>query len=207
MIIKGNNGISIAEKHKLPDDLFYQVKEIINNKKIPHNNFLIGHHEESYNLKDNISVLQKYLCEIVLNSQFCKKIYEDYSERLAQDSKNYVYCDELWVNWMKKMEYNPPHTHFGIFSFVIFVKIPFQFIDEDKIKLSKDAKKQLNGRFCFIYNDGQKICTLNLDVDKTYEGQMFIFPSTQMHQVYPFFSSNDYRITVSGNLFVREKLK
>ena len=32
--------------------------------------------------------------------------------------------DTLWVNFQKENEFNPPHNHSGLFSFVIWVKIP-----------------------------------------------------------------------------------
>ena len=39
-----------------------------------------------------------------------------------------------------------------------------------------------------------------LDVDKSKEGYFVIFPSNLNHQVFPFYSSDDYRITVAGNI-------
>jgi hypothetical protein len=36
---------------------------------------------------------------------------------------------------------------------------------------------------------------------------MFIFPSQQMHSVNPFYTSDGFRITVSGNVFTKGKLK
>ena len=41
---------------------------------------------------------------------------------------------------------------------------------------------------------------VSLNVDKSYVGKMIMFKSSQVHGVYPFYTSNDYRITVSGNL-------
>jgi hypothetical protein len=39
-----------------------------------------------------------------------------------------------------------------------------------------------------------------IDVDKSFEGKMLMFPNSAYHTVYPFYTSDDYRITVSGNL-------
>ena len=30
----------------------------------------------------------------------------------------------IWVNYQKQHEFNPPHHHNGLFSFVVFMKIP-----------------------------------------------------------------------------------
>jgi hypothetical protein len=37
-------------------------------------------------------------------------------------------------------------------------------------------------------------------IDKSYEGKLMIFPSGLPHCVYPFYSSDDYRISLSGNI-------
>ena len=39
------------------------------------------------------------------------------------------------------------------------------------------------------------------NVDKSFEGKILMFPSYMQHQVFPFYTSDDYRITISGNAF------
>ena len=41
-----------------------------------------------------------------------------------------------------------------------------------------------------------------IEADRNYENKMIIFPSNLQHSVYPFFTSNDYRISLSGNIEV-----
>lgn len=55
--------------------------------------------------------------------------------------------------------------------------------------------------FQFTYTDtlGQINQEL-IPVDKTYDGVLCIFPSKLNHQVYPFYTSDEYRISVSGNI-------
>ena len=52
-----------------------------------------------------------------------------------------------------------------------------------------------------VYTDvfGQ-IAVNNLRVDKSYEGTIIIFKSNLRHLVYPFHTSDDYRISISGNI-------
>jgi hypothetical protein len=38
------------------------------------------------------------------------------------------------------------------------------------------------------------------DVDNTWEGKMALFPADLNHIVYPFYTSEDYRISISGNV-------
>ena len=114
-----------------------------------------------------------------------------------------INLDTLWVNYQKKYEFNPLHDHAGVFSFVIFVKIPYDLKKEDNYfnELDKTQQQIHNSRFCFVNTkaDGE-IHNTAIDVDKSFEGKMFLFPSIQQHLVYPFYTSNDYRITISGNL-------
>ena len=32
-------------------------------------------------------------------------------------------------------------------------------------------------------------------------GSLVLFPATLCHQVYPFFESDDYRVSISGNIY------
>ena len=45
---------------------------------------------------------------------------------------NYLDLRELWVNYQKKYDFNPLHIHSGIFSFVIWVQIPYDLKKEQE---------------------------------------------------------------------------
>ena len=107
----------------------------------------------------------------------------------------------LWVNFQKKHEFNPPHVHQGLASFVIWLDTPFSIEDELNTLSSKDAAIKIPGHFQFLYTDSQgHIRQCNMPVDKTWNGRMVIFPSTMVHAVYPFSTSDEYRISISGNI-------
>ena len=40
---------------------------------------------------------------------------------------------------------------------------------------------------------------VTLNVDKSFAGKILMFPSYILHEVFPFYTSDDYRITISGN--------
>ncbi len=103
-----------------------------------------------------------------------------------------IKMDHLWVNYMKKTEHNPLHSHGGLFSFVAYLDVPEQIRQESKSQ-DKIANAISRGRIEFVSSTGG-YKSLN---PKT--GDMFIFKSSQMHQVYPFYSDN-VRISMSGNL-------
>jgi hypothetical protein len=103
---------------------------------------------------------------------------------------------------MKKHEFNPVHKHFGVFSFVIFVKVPFVFKDQAEIGPGKESNSNSVGALDFIHIglDNEIHSTTKL-VDRTYEGTGYIFPANLCHTVYPYYEIDDERVTVSGNLF------
>jgi len=112
-----------------------------------------------------------------------------------------VKLQSFWVNYQRKFEYNPIHSHSGILSFIIFIKIPFLLENEDKLDNTKDSMQHKNGRVMFTYQTCfNNLNTHTIDADKSFEGKMLLFPNTAYHTVYPFYTSDEYRITVSGNL-------
>lgn len=105
-----------------------------------------------------------------------------------------------WVNFMKKHEFNPTHDHSGVYSFVIWIDVPFDIEEEKSQNYCKDSRRCLPGYFQFSYiNSLGKISHYDMPVDKTYNNMMVVFPSELKHTVYPFSTSDKYRISVSGN--------
>jgi len=106
-----------------------------------------------------------------------------------------------WINFQKKYEFNPLHNHSGDFSFVIYVRIPYTMEEEKKFTPTVPDPYQVPGSFLFHYTDSLgSIAPWCIPTDKTYEKKMILFPAKMMHVVHPFYSSDDYRISVSGNL-------
>ncbi len=117
----------------------------------------------------------------------------------------YIPCQliyqDLWVNFMKPGDFNPPHIHGGDISFVIFVDVPRQLEKEAAEHEGTIAKP---GHLMFNYGENSKQrqwATIGHFVSpKT--GDMFIFPAQQQHWVAPF-KSEITRISVSGNLRIQ----
>jgi len=106
-----------------------------------------------------------------------------------------------WVNFQRKHEYNPMHNHSGTFSFVIWLKIPYT-IEQEKSATNYVLEDKNNaGTFNFHYTDALGLLTSwSIPADRTYERRMIMFPASLNHSVNPFFSSDEFRISVSGNL-------
>jgi hypothetical protein len=111
--------------------------------------------------------------------------------------------NSAWVNFQQKGEFNPLHNHTGLYSFVLWYKIPYYLNIEDMAGPGRKSKNQLSGKFQFHYtNILGNITGAALPIDNKWEGQILLFPSLLSHSVYPFYSSNDYRISIAGNLFL-----
>lgn len=147
--------------------------------------------------------------------EHCKNKIQDYVLSIAVDYANYYkitptileknlpyYLDTLWVNFQRKYEFNPVHNHFGIISFVIWMKIPYD-IDQE-LKVFQETRDSQTSMFGFVFSNiyGKQIMR-NLEVNKNYEGVICFFPSQLLHYVNPFYTSDDYRISISGNVCLK----
>ena len=109
--------------------------------------------------------------------------------------------DNAWVNFQKKYEFNPPHVHKGVFSFVIWLDIPYTHNDELKTPHAAAALAKRSGAFSFFYlSPNGNIRERPIYADKEYRNTVLFFPAKLMHCVYPFYTSDGERISVSGNI-------
>lgn len=197
---------------KLPFDLFKNLKNTIDEMADTgekYNNKLLGHMQEEYSLnhiKDNMS---DFLLAMADTWQTNNPGYLETFEEVSK-SKNYkLTLDSMWVNKQKKYEFNPIHLHSGVLSFVIWIKIPYELKNEESYfppisgETEVDRTSAYTSKFTFIYNDILgRIQASPVPVDKTWEGTILMFPARLHHCVYPFYTSDDYRISVSGNIRV-----
>jgi hypothetical protein len=190
-----NHGILPVDD--VPSNVIDYLKNNITNKKANEN--LAGHIKQEYHYENWPDYISKFILKNILHDYFYR--YRSGLNILSSDKPFYI--KRLWVNLQKKYEFNPIHDHTGLFSFIIFLKIPYDLKDEDKIFPNVNGKKSTS-RLCFLVNnnfsDAIGVRDLLVDVDKSFEGKMLMFPSKLQHLVYPFYTSDDYRITVSGNV-------
>jgi hypothetical protein len=162
-----------------------------------HNMHLAGNIKREYRLTESKKYIEDLLMPLVgaYNGDF------DYMKNFNVLSTDVpIILDSCWVNFQKKYEFNPAHKHFGLLSFVIWINVPYDI--EDECKLSPGVESNFNsaGMFSFLYNDTiSGIRAFDIPVDKSMENKIILFPSSFFHMVYPFFSSDGYRISVSGN--------
>ena len=83
----------------------------------------------------------------------------------------------------------------------MWVQIPYDLKKELALENCKNSNSPENALFNFYFpNINRKIISAPIYVDKDYEGTMILFPSCLDHGVNPFYTSDDYRISISGNI-------
>ena len=160
------------------------------------------HYKEDYLLK-----VEPYLKTYV--ERFFNTLYSQYGQNYEQVTKlleiqhdrqqcrnGNVRLDTLWINFSQKHDFNPPHTHTGILSFVIFCQVP-----EEIFKVQADSNTQNAGELLFSYGEPISKLQGNEYPVKPYENLMFIFPAELKHFV-PAYWVDAERISVSGNFVV-----
>ena len=185
----------------VPKDILDILDTCINEKGLkPINDELAGNLKHEYSIPKGKAAVSPFLMRLIIEHQ---KKYPDFFKQ-AHSTLNYKHCEielfNLWVNFQKKYEFNPMHVHDGLYSFVIWHKIPYK-INEEKARLKMKEIDKRAGMFAFLFTglDG-KIHSEALPVDNSWEGKCALFPAKLNHLVYPFYTSDDYRISISGNL-------
>jgi len=170
-------------------------------KSISWNSKLVGHIQREYLLQESKNILEEY----VINLSNTYDEYFGYFKNFNILTKKLpMTVGETWINFQKKHEFNPVHNHTGILSFVIWLKIPYNLEDERRLFDIKTAEANKTSLFEFLYvSPLGKIIPHPVPVDKSYENTIVLFPSEMMHCVYPFYTSDEYRISVSGNLYFK----
>ena len=111
------------------------------------------------------------------------------------------FLEKLWINYQGPNEFNPPHSHGGALSFVIFLDVPMRLRVENQDYKGLSAGP---GGITFIYGETEDRCITNHSIFPE-EGDMYIFPAWLKHWVYPF-TSDCTRISVSGNVIDKIEL-
>ena len=141
--------------------------------------------------------------------QACFRYEQDFNglpvDHLPITGSHPLFLSSMWVNYQKQTEFNPRHDHTGIYSFVVWMKIPTYFKDQRKLEFAESNTDTISN-FCFDYKN-----ILGHDVGGIYEmspkmeGIMLFFPSQLNHSVYPFYNCDEERISISGNIILDTK--
>ena len=179
------NNIFWIEQPVEPEMMDY-IKSQVKLAEVDYRDQLVGHITSSKQLPDKELKLTNYI------ENAAREI--NYLEHIK------FKMNDMWVNFQKKHEFNPVHTHACKLSFVIWVEVPYTYEDECNSAAARGvAEAPCAGCFEFLYTN------LSGYIERfTYpptENRLLIFPASFPHLVYPFYTSDETRISISGNLF------
>lgn len=198
----------------LPPEILLEVRkeitEIQNNNyhASPANDVLAGNIEKQFHLVKSRKIIEPFLISLAWNYtnhwNYSKQVIRTIKSENEYVNINFE-LDKLWVNFQKKHEFNPIHNHFGVFSFACWIDIPYNLEDEMSLAQVKNSNAKATSCFAFSYTSALgEISVLPIMLDKDREGDMIFFPAQLYHSVFPFYTSDDYRISISGNLAIKQ---
>ena len=209
---------TLAQLFKLPQqmiDYLWERIDIAKKKQVCYKKNLAGNISHSYILEDPQNVIIPNLNNIVFNQVDNPKMFEYMSmeisniyRRIGLNAMLKPYLSGLWVNFQKKGEFQPIHNHTGAFSFVIWMDIPYHSKDEGNIPIAKTSdKNHRGGNFSFVSASGitRSVSEYTIELSPEMNGCCCFFPSDLSHQVYPFYTSDKDRISISGNISYHTK--
>jgi hypothetical protein len=145
-------------------------------------------HEHKVEPKKLFPIIAPYLQSYV-------KAYFDYRGKPIGGK---LQLETAWVNYMVKNESNPLHTHEHDLSFVLFLEVPKNLLEE----YNKQLGNSKPGSITFVYSLDDREELINQHTFFPSVGELFIFPACLNHFVNVFRCEGE-RISVSGNIKIK----
>ena len=188
---------------KIPPEIYQalnqEIVDIHTNDQGIHkmNESLAGQITKEYQITKSLPLLNPFLEEM---GRAYQKEWNYYPKENPNNNKLTV--ESVWVNMQKKLEVNPLHNHDGTLSFVAWLHVPFKLEDERNMENCKNSRTvELASTFQFVYTTALgTIANCPMFVESGWEAKIIMFPAKLLHIVYPFQTSDDYRISIAGNL-------
>lgn len=186
-------------ERRLPKQAMDHLWKCIENRGESNKRTLAGNVRESNELIDeNNWFFNNILVDLV--NQYASS-FINLGNTVPTSCRHSYVLDTMWVNFQKQNEFNPVHNHSGVYSFVVWMKIPTTSSEQNSNPIARDSNLPCIGNFAFQYqNIVGDIKSFYYEMSPEMEGGMVLFPSKLMHAVYPFFNCQEERISISGNI-------
>ena len=188
---------------RLPVDLLQEINEQV--EKIKADNYegyinvdqhLAGHLAHQFDLTASKN-LEDFLCFMAIEYDTRFDYFNSVTHHAGPQR---LKLNEMWINFQKKHDFNPLHDHNGVMSFVIWHTIPYD-VKEELQQYKNGTFSSCASTFEFVYTDSLgNIRNKALPINKEWEGVICMFPAKMRHCVQPFYTSDDYRISIAGNI-------
>mgnify|MGYP001198789001 FL=1 len=168
-------------KFKCPEHIVQSIQDIgdIERKRNPKNRRIEGEFLDE-RPADLVALRWRIPIEKRLNE------YIDFYLNEAGEKSSYD-IESLWVNYMRKGEYQPHHNHSGDLSYNLIVQQPEGLGESGTLYFSYGEKQAFNKTLYRVVPE---------------RGDLIIFPSWVTHYVYPTTTESE-RITAAGNILLR----
>ena len=194
------NNFGWLEK-KLSDKEMKYLWDCIDSRKKSFKHSLAGQIHESNELTDKSNWFW-----INTLKPLCAEYYREFGNlgsSIPVNQAHPYYLNSFWVNYQKQTEFNPLHDHGGVYSFVIWMKIPTRHFDQNKnpIALRSNNPKISTFEFRYLNILGQN-SSYTYEMNPEMEGTILFFPAKLLHCVHPFYNCDEDRISISGNILL-----
>ena len=186
-------------------DFLWKIIKKADNSNINQKDQLVGNISKSLMLDDLNSFFYKSVCIPLI--KYYREIHPKRVDPVSQNSllgpNSQLILNKFWVNYQYKTEFNPYHDHTGVYSFAIWMKIPYSHDDQKLLPQFTDIKEGdiKAGNFEFEYIDTLgSVTNYSYKLSQQFENIMVFFPAGLRHCVYPFYETDEPRISVAGNL-------
>jgi hypothetical protein len=179
-------------KVKIPQELFLSIQEeCLQASDITHTSFTSGLAKmgvpKHFWLDKNKNRLNEYVIEVA--REYLERFKNTVSMIFKSEGLINVELkpDNPWINIQNKNEFIPNHDHYGFLSYTIWINIPAPCMFE------------------FVYNCSTGMhLRMKITLNKESEGTLIMFPSKMVHCAYPFFNSQEKRISIAGNITLQD---
>ena len=135
-------------EYKLNSQEMDYVWKCIKNKKEDYKESLAGNISGSYGLYDRgnwfwMNTIKPLILKY--NDEF-----SNLGNRFSTNHEHPYYMSSWWVNYQKQNEFNPLHNHSGVYSFVIWMKIPFKWDEQNKKDIARKSNSPKISNFELI---------------------------------------------------------
>ena len=117
-----------------------------------YNTQLAGNITSSLEIDDDNNLLIPILMPMI--NEYIKRFGDPYHNLRTGNFDKKFSMDSIWVNFQYENEFNPIHNHSGVFSFVIWMKIPTDHFQQKTKDIAKNSSSNLKiSNFSFVYPD------------------------------------------------------
>ena len=140
---------------QLPKDTVDGLWKLIEeSRKKPENmkHELAGNISSSIRLEHKSPLLEDFVKNVI--PKYIQQSIDSFGppHRLTLNQGQGFNIESLWANIQKKHEFNPPHDHSGVYSFVIWMQIPTSYEEQKKLPICAESNAHSNiSNFCFHY--------------------------------------------------------